>query len=83
MGGNPAYDAPADLDLPALIKSVPEVVRYSYYVDETSQLADTQIAACGPERISEISLIASASTTSRSDRADRTSPGRTTTAWLP
>ena len=33
MGGNPAYDAPADLDLPALIKSVPEVVRYSYYVD--------------------------------------------------
>jgi molybdopterin-containing oxidoreductase family iron-sulfur binding subunit len=45
MGGNPAYDAPADLDLPALIKSVPEVVRYSYYVDETSQLAGTQIAA--------------------------------------
>jgi MoCo/4Fe-4S cofactor protein with predicted Tat translocation signal len=36
LGGNPAYNAPADLDWPGLQKSVPEVVRYGYYVDETS-----------------------------------------------
>ncbi len=45
LGGNPAYNAPADLDFPALIKSVPEVIRYGYYVDETSQLAGAHIAA--------------------------------------
>ncbi len=48
LGGNPVYNAPADLDWPALQKSVGEVVRYSYYVDETSVLnpaATTQIAA--------------------------------------
>lgn len=36
LGGNPAYNAPVDLDWPALQKSVPEVVRVGYYVDETS-----------------------------------------------
>ncbi|HUL53919.1 MAG TPA: TAT-variant-translocated molybdopterin oxidoreductase [Opitutaceae bacterium] len=36
LGGNPAYNAPAELDWPALQKSVPEVVRHGYYVDETS-----------------------------------------------
>ncbi len=45
LGGNPAYNAPADLDWSALQKSVPEVIRYGYYADETSALAGTQIAA--------------------------------------
>lgn len=36
LGGNPAYNAPADLDWPALQRSVPEVVRVGAYVDETS-----------------------------------------------
>ncbi|MBS0663424.1 MAG: TAT-variant-translocated molybdopterin oxidoreductase [Verrucomicrobia bacterium] len=45
LGGNPAYNAPADLDWPALQKSVAEVFRYGYYADETSALAGTHIAA--------------------------------------
>ncbi len=48
LGGNPAYDAPADLDWAALQKSVGNVVRLGYYVDETSVLntaATTHIAA--------------------------------------
>ena len=45
LGGNPVYNAPADLDWSALQKSVPEVIRYGYYADETSALAGTQIAA--------------------------------------
>ena len=48
LGGNPVYNAPADLDWPSLQRSVGEVVRYSYHVDETSALnpaATTQIAA--------------------------------------
>jgi MoCo/4Fe-4S cofactor protein with predicted Tat translocation signal len=48
LGGNPAYNAPADLDWAALQGSVGEVVRFGYYVDETSLVkpaATTQIAA--------------------------------------
>ena len=45
LGGNPAYNAPADLDWSALQKAVPEVIRYGYYADETSALAGTQVAA--------------------------------------
>ena len=45
LNGNPAYNAPADLDFGALLKSVPEVIRYGYYVDETSALAGTHLAA--------------------------------------
>jgi molybdopterin-containing oxidoreductase family iron-sulfur binding subunit len=48
LGGNPAYNAPADLDWTALQQSVPEVVRFGYYVDETSALnpaATTHLAA--------------------------------------
>jgi molybdopterin-containing oxidoreductase family iron-sulfur binding subunit len=45
LGGNPAYNAPADLDWAAAQKSVPEVIRMGYYVDETSALAGTHIAA--------------------------------------
>ncbi len=36
LNGNPAYNAPADLDWPALQKSVSEVVRLGYYADETT-----------------------------------------------
>jgi molybdopterin-containing oxidoreductase family iron-sulfur binding subunit len=45
LGGNPAYNAPADLDWSALQKSVAEVIRYGYSADETSALAGTHIAA--------------------------------------
>ncbi|MFA6962497.1 MAG: TAT-variant-translocated molybdopterin oxidoreductase [Opitutaceae bacterium] len=45
LGGNPAYDAPADLDFATLLKSVPEVVRYGYYVDETSAVSGAHIQA--------------------------------------
>ncbi len=45
LGGNPAYNAPADLDWSALQKSVPDVIRYGYYADETSALAGTHVAA--------------------------------------
>jgi molybdopterin-containing oxidoreductase family iron-sulfur binding subunit len=45
MGGNPVYDAPADLDWKSLQKSVPEVIRYGYYFDETSLEAGVNIAA--------------------------------------
>jgi MoCo/4Fe-4S cofactor protein with predicted Tat translocation signal len=39
FGGNPAYNAPADLDWPALQKSVGNVVRLGYFVDETSAVS--------------------------------------------
>jgi molybdopterin-containing oxidoreductase family iron-sulfur binding subunit len=42
LGGNPAYNAPAELDWPALQKSVPEVIRHGYYVDETSAVESTE-----------------------------------------
>jgi len=45
LGGNPAYDAPADLAFAEKLDRVPNVVRYGYYVDETSQLARTHIHA--------------------------------------
>ena len=45
LGGNPVYNAPADVDWPALQKSVPEVIRHGYYVDETSALAGVHLAA--------------------------------------
>jgi molybdopterin-containing oxidoreductase family iron-sulfur binding subunit len=47
LGGNPAYNAPADLDWATLQKSVGQVVRYGPYVDETSSVAPntTHLAA--------------------------------------
>ncbi len=45
LGGNPVYNAPADLDWAALQKSVGEVIRYGYFADETSALASTHLAA--------------------------------------
>ena len=47
LGGNPAYNAPADLDWRALQKTVGEVIRVGYYADETSKenaAATTHIA---------------------------------------
>jgi hypothetical protein len=41
----PGYNAPADLDWAELQKTVAEVVRFGYYVDETSAAAGTHIAA--------------------------------------
>jgi MoCo/4Fe-4S cofactor protein with predicted Tat translocation signal len=45
LNGNPAYNAPADLEFGALLKSVPDVIRYGYYNDETSALSGTHLAA--------------------------------------
>jgi MoCo/4Fe-4S cofactor protein with predicted Tat translocation signal len=45
LGGNPAYNAPADIDFAALAGAAREVVRYGYYVDETSKLAGIHISA--------------------------------------
>ncbi|HUJ42261.1 MAG TPA: 4Fe-4S dicluster domain-containing protein, partial [Opitutaceae bacterium] len=48
LGGNPAYNAPTELNWPALQRSVPEVVRHSYHVDETSAVesaASVHVAA--------------------------------------
>ena len=45
FGGNPAYNAPADLDWAALQKSVAEVIRLGYASDETSALAGINLAA--------------------------------------
>lgn len=44
LNGNPAYNAPADLDFGALLKSVPDVIRYGYHNDETAALAGTVLA---------------------------------------
>lgn len=45
LGGNPVYNAPADLQWKRLQKQVPQVIRYGYYFDETSIDADYSIAA--------------------------------------
>ncbi|MBW7896623.1 MAG: TAT-variant-translocated molybdopterin oxidoreductase [Opitutaceae bacterium] len=45
LGGNPVYNAPADLDWAALQRSVPQVIRHGYYADETAAVAGTHIAA--------------------------------------
>jgi MoCo/4Fe-4S cofactor protein with predicted Tat translocation signal len=39
LGGNPAYNGPADLNFADAIKNIANVVHLSDYVDETSQLA--------------------------------------------
>lgn len=45
LGGNPAHNAPADLNWRELQQGVKEVIRYGYYEDETSELAHHHIAA--------------------------------------
>ncbi len=39
LGGNPAYDAPADLDFAAALGKVPNVIALTDQVDETARLA--------------------------------------------
>jgi MoCo/4Fe-4S cofactor protein with predicted Tat translocation signal len=45
LGGNPAYNAPVDVDFPAAAKKAKDVVRWGYYEDETSAIATWNIAA--------------------------------------
>jgi MoCo/4Fe-4S cofactor protein with predicted Tat translocation signal len=45
LGGNPAYNAPADLQWAALQKSVPNVIRLASHEDETGALARWQVPA--------------------------------------
>ncbi|GAB5561131.1 MAG: TAT-variant-translocated molybdopterin oxidoreductase [Synoicihabitans sp.] len=45
LGGNPCYNAPADVDFDGMVGSIDNVVRYGYYVDETSAVSGTHIAA--------------------------------------
>ncbi len=43
LGGNPAYNAPADLEFAAALKKAGQVVRLGYYVDETSVAASAGV----------------------------------------
>jgi molybdopterin-containing oxidoreductase family iron-sulfur binding subunit len=45
LGGNPAYDAPADLEFAKRIAEVPVSVHHSMFRDETSKLVTWHIAA--------------------------------------
>ncbi|TSA35183.1 MAG: 4Fe-4S dicluster domain-containing protein [Verrucomicrobiaceae bacterium] len=45
FGGNPAYNAPANLDFPALLKKIPDVVRLGLFEDETSKLSRWHVPA--------------------------------------
>ena len=45
IGGNPVYNAPADLDWTSLLTLVPEVIRLGLYADETSRVARWHIPA--------------------------------------
>jgi molybdopterin-containing oxidoreductase family iron-sulfur binding subunit len=45
LGGNPVYNAPADLDWAKLQQSVPNVIRVGFHEDETSQLATWNVPA--------------------------------------
>lgn len=45
LGGNPVYNAPENLKWSILQKKVPDVIRFGYYFDETSQIANKHIAA--------------------------------------
>jgi molybdopterin-containing oxidoreductase family iron-sulfur binding subunit len=45
LGGNPAYNAPADINFAELVKQSGEVIRYGYYSDETTLLATSHVVA--------------------------------------
>ncbi len=45
LGGNPVYNAPADLEWAKLQKSVPVVIRQGMYADETSEGASWHVPA--------------------------------------
>ncbi|MBA3517780.1 MAG: 4Fe-4S dicluster domain-containing protein, partial [Rhizobiales bacterium] len=48
LGGNPAYDAPADLDLAALIARVPLSVHLGTYRNETADACRWHVPQCHP-----------------------------------
>jgi Fe-S-cluster-containing dehydrogenase component/anaerobic selenocysteine-containing dehydrogenase len=43
LGGNPVYDAPADLKFAEALKSVPTSVHFTSYLDETASLCTWQV----------------------------------------
>jgi len=45
FGGNPAYNAPAELNFASLLSKVPDVVRLGLFEDETSQLSRWHVPA--------------------------------------
>ena len=45
LGGNPVYDAPADLDFSKHLKSVKNTIHHSLHANETSQLATWHLPA--------------------------------------
>ncbi len=45
LGGNPAYNAPADLGFSDILQAVPDTVRLGLFEDETSQLCRWQVPA--------------------------------------
>ncbi|MCO6043038.1 TAT-variant-translocated molybdopterin oxidoreductase [Aeoliella sp. ICT_H6.2] len=48
IGGNPVYDAPADLGLGKKIDGLVETIRLGYYEDETSELCQWHVPMCHP-----------------------------------
>lgn len=48
VGGNPAYDAPADLKIAEKLEKLVETVRLGYYEDETSALCQWHLPMCHP-----------------------------------
>ncbi|HEX2253170.1 MAG TPA: molybdopterin oxidoreductase, partial [Thermoanaerobaculia bacterium] len=48
LGGNPAYTAPADLELPALLAAVPHVVALVHEANETAALAEWTLPLAHP-----------------------------------
>jgi len=45
LGGNPAYNAPADLNFPVAAKKAKTVIRLGYHEDETSALATWNVSS--------------------------------------
>lgn len=45
LGGNPAYNAPADLNFSSLLAKVPDVVKLGLFEDETSKLSRWHVPA--------------------------------------
>lgn len=45
LGGNPVYNAPAEVDFAGLMAKVPETIRFGYHFDETSVEAKVNVAA--------------------------------------
>ncbi|MDB6031312.1 MAG: hydrogenase [Verrucomicrobiales bacterium] len=63
LGGNPVYNAPADVDFKALRQNVKTIVRLGYYEDETFAISDLHIPAAhyleswGDARTSDNTLV--------------------------